>query len=72
MSHAIYFCNPSKLLRTLSAAEILEKAEEENQNALAEREILWQNQLMVYVQNGHEVHCYKKEKGQLLFISFYK
>ena len=44
---------------------LIEKAEEENLNALAAREILWQNQLMFYTHNGHEVHCYKKEKCQL-------
>ena len=43
---------------------LIEKAEEENLNALAAREILWQDQLMVYFPNGHKVHCYNKEKGQ--------
>ena len=42
--------------------QIIEGVEKGNQKALCEREIFWQNQLRVYVQNGGNAHCYRKEK----------
>ena len=42
--------------------QIIEGVEHGNQKALCEREIYWQNQLRVYVQNGGNAHCYRKEK----------
>ena len=42
--------------------QIIEGVEQGNQKALCEREIFWQNQLRVYVQNGGNAHCYRKEK----------
>ena len=41
---------------------LIEQVEHKNFDFLAEREVFWQNQLRVYVQNGHKAHCYRKEK----------
>ena len=41
---------------------LIEQVEEKTLDFLAEREVFWQNQLRVYVQNGHKAHCYRKEK----------
>ena len=46
--------------------QIIEGVEQGNQKALCEREIFWQNQLRVYVQNGGNAHCYRKEKKKWL------
>ena len=42
--------------------QLIERVEEGDHQALAEREIFWQNQLRCYVQNGGHAHCYRKEK----------
>ena len=42
--------------------QLIERVEEGDQQALVEREIFWQNQLRVYVQNGGHAHCFRKEK----------
>ena len=41
---------------------LIEQVEHKTFDFLAEREVFWQNQLRVYVQNGHKAHCYRKEK----------
>ena len=38
-----------------------EEVEEKTMKYLAERELFWQHQLRVYVENGSNAHCYKKE-----------
>ena len=40
---------------------IIEEVEEKTLKNLAERELFWQHQLRVYVENGSNAHCYKKE-----------
>ena len=40
---------------------IIEQVEKKNKDFLAEREIYWQHQLRVYVQNGDKAHCYRKD-----------
>ena len=42
--------------------QLIEGVEKGNQKALCDREIFWQNQLRVYVQNGGNAHCYRKER----------
>ena len=44
------------------SVQIIDKVEAWDKLALAEREVYWQNQLRVYVQNGGHGHCYRKEK----------
>ena len=46
--------------------QLIEGVEQGNQKALCECEIFWQNQLRVYVQNGGNAHCYRKEKKKWL------
>ena len=41
--------------------QIIEQVEDKNMEFLAERELYWQHQLRVYVENGGKAHCYKKE-----------
>ena len=40
---------------------IIEQVKEKNLNFLAERELYWQHQLRVYLENGFGNHCRKKE-----------
>ena len=40
---------------------IIEQVEEKNLTFLAERELYWQHQLRVYIENGYRNHCRKKE-----------
>ena len=40
---------------------LIEEVEEKTMKYLAERELFWQHQLRVYVENGSNAHCYKKE-----------
>ena len=40
---------------------IIEEIEHKNFSFLAERETYWQHQLRVYVENGSNGHCYRKE-----------
>ena len=42
--------------------QIIDQVDEGDKEALAKREVYWQNQLRVYVQNGGHAHCYRKEK----------
>ena len=42
--------------------QIIDQVEQGNHQALAEREIYWQNQLCCYVENGGNTHCYRHEK----------
>ena len=41
---------------------IIEQVYPKTAKNLCNREVFWQNQLRVYVQNGGNAHCYKKEK----------
>ena len=41
--------------------QLIEKIGDQTLETLAKREIFWQNQLRVYVQNGGRAHCYRKE-----------
>ena len=43
---------------------IIEQVEEKNMEFLAERELYWQHQLRVYLENGYRNHCRKKEFGK--------
>ena len=40
---------------------IIEEVEEKTLSFLADREIFWQHQLRVYVENGSHGHCYRKD-----------
>jgi hypothetical protein len=40
---------------------IIEQVEKKTMEFLAERELFWQHQLRVYVQNGGKAHCYRKD-----------
>ena len=40
---------------------LIEEVEHKTMTYLAERELFWQHQLRVYVENGSNGHCYKKE-----------
>ena len=40
---------------------IIEEVETKTKAYLAEREVFWQHQLRVYVENGSNGHCYRKE-----------
>ena len=40
---------------------IIEQVEKKTLDFLAEREVYWQHQLRVYVENGCKGHCYRKE-----------
>ena len=40
---------------------LIEQVEEKSFEYLAERELYWQHQLRVYVQNGSNAHCYRKD-----------
>ena len=42
--------------------QIIDQVDAGDKEALAQREVYWQNQLRVYVQNGGHAHCYRKEK----------
>ena len=43
--------------------QIIDQVELGNKQALAEAEVYWQNQLRVYIQNGGNAHCRRKEKS---------
>ena len=43
------------------AVQIIKQVKLKTFENLARREQWWQNQLRVYVQNGHKNHCYRKE-----------
>ena len=43
---------------------IIEQVEEKNMENLAKRELYWQHQLRVYLENGYRNHCRKKEFGK--------
>ena len=43
---------------------IIEQVKEKNEECLADREVYWQHQLRVYVENGAGGHCYRKEIGK--------
>ena len=43
--------------------QIIDQVEAGNTRALAESEIYWQHQLRVYIQNGGQAHCRRKEKS---------
>ena len=40
---------------------LIEEVKIKNMEYLAERETFWQHQLRVYVENGRNGHCYRKE-----------
>ena len=40
---------------------LIEQVEHKNLEFLAEREVWWQHQLRVFVQNGGKAHCFRKE-----------
>ena len=40
---------------------LIEQVEEKTMQNLAERELFWQHQLRVYVENGGNGHCYRKD-----------
>ena len=40
---------------------LIEEFKEKTLKYLAERELFWQHQLRVYLENGSNAHCYKKE-----------
>ena len=40
---------------------LIEEVKEKTLKYLADRELFWQHQLRVYVENGSNGHCYKKE-----------
>ena len=40
---------------------LIEQVEEKTLEYLAERELFWQHQLRVYVENGANGHCYQKD-----------
>ena len=40
---------------------LIEQVREKNFEFLAKRELYWQHQLRVYIENGHNAHCKKKE-----------
>ena len=40
---------------------LIEQVEEKNMEFLAERELYWQNQLRVYIENGYRNHCRKRK-----------
>ena len=40
---------------------LIEQVREKKIEFLAKRELYWQHQLRVYVENGHNAHCKKKE-----------
>ena len=42
---------------------LTEQVEKKTMEYLAERELFWQHQLRVYVQNGCKAHCYRKDFG---------
>ena len=42
--------------------QIIDKVKEGDCKALEEAEVYWQNQLRVYIQNGGQAHCRRKEK----------
>ena len=44
------------------SVQLIDKVDEGDRSALAEKEVYWQNQLRCYVQNGCHAHCYRKEK----------
>ena len=44
------------------SVQLIDQVEVGNKEALAEKEVFWQNQLRCYVQNGGHAHCYRKEK----------
>jgi hypothetical protein len=43
--------------------QVIEQVEKKNMESLAERELYWQHQLSVsvYVENGGNAHCYRKD-----------
>ena len=41
--------------------QIIEQIEKKNVEFLAERELHWQHQLRVYIENGGRAHCYRKD-----------
>ena len=41
--------------------QIIEQIEHKNLDFLAERELYWQHQLRVYIENGGRAHCYRKD-----------
>lgn len=41
--------------------QLIEQVEKKNLESLAERELYWQHQLRVYVENGGNAHCYRKD-----------
>ena len=43
--------------------QIIDQVEIGDKKALAEAEVYWQNQLRVYIQNGGNAHCRRKEKS---------
>ena len=40
---------------------LIEQVVEKTPQFLAEREVYWQHQLRVYIENGCRAHCYRKE-----------
>jgi hypothetical protein len=43
---------------------LIEQVQEKTMDYLASREVFWQHQLRVYLENGHGAHCYRKEIGR--------
>ena len=41
--------------------QVIEEIEFKNMEFLAEREVFWQHQLRVFVENGSRNHCYRKD-----------
>ena len=39
---------------------LIEQVQEKTMDFLASREVFWQHQLRVYLENGHGAHCYRK------------
>ena len=40
---------------------LIEQVKQKNLDYLAEREVCWQHQMRVFVQNGGRAHCYRKD-----------
>jgi hypothetical protein len=43
---------------------LIEQVEDRTVDSLASRELYWQHQLRVYIENGFKNHCRKKEFGK--------
>ena len=41
--------------------QLIEQVKHHNMDFLAKRELFWQHQLRVYIENGGKAHCYRKD-----------